>query len=140
MHVFSLLQEQEFNPIRHVEKILGKIGEGDVTVACWEPGQVSPYHCHPDATEIYFCFEGGGKMRTPERTIDVTPGAFVVHPRGELHEYENGPRRTLLFRVRYGEDMATRFFDWRDRPGWKQDQADADYFRQHPTLVTAEVA
>jgi quercetin dioxygenase-like cupin family protein len=140
MHVFSLLQEQEFNPIRHVEKILGKIGEGDVTVACWEPGQVSPYHCHPDATEIYFCFEGGGKMRTPERTIDVTRGAFVVHPRGELHEYENGPTRTLLFRVRYGEDMATRFFDWRDKPGWKQDQADADYFRQHPALVTAEVA
>jgi quercetin dioxygenase-like cupin family protein len=140
MHVFSLLQEQEFDPKKHVEKILGRIGEGDVTVACWEPGQVSPYHCHPGATEIYFCFQGGGKMRTPERTIDVTPGAFVVHPRGELHEYENGPARTLLFRVRYGEDMATRFFDWRNKPGWKQDPADADYFRLNPALVTAEVA
>jgi quercetin dioxygenase-like cupin family protein len=140
MRVFNLLQEQEFNPKKHVEKILGKIGEGDVTVACWEPGQVSPYHCHPDATEIYFCFQGGGKMRTPERTIDVTPGAFVVHPRGELHEYENGPTRTLLFRVRYGEDMGTRHFDWRNKPGWKQDPADADYFCQHPALVTAEVA
>jgi quercetin dioxygenase-like cupin family protein len=140
MRVFSLLQEQEFNPKKHVEKILGRIGEGDVTVACWEPGQVSPYHCHPQATEIYFCFEGGGRMRTPERTIDVTPGAFVVHPRGELHEYENGPARTLLFRVRYGEDTATRFFDWRNKPGWKQDPADADYFRRHPALVNAEVA
>ena len=140
MRVFSLLQEQEFDPRKHVEKILGRIGEGDVTVACWEPGQISPYHCHPEATEIYFCFQGGGKMRTPERTIDVTPGAFVVHPRGELHEYENGPTRTLLFRVRYGEDMATRFFDWRNKPGWKQAPADADYFRQHPALVTAEVA
>jgi quercetin dioxygenase-like cupin family protein len=140
MHVFSLQQEQEFDPKKHVEKILGRIGEGDVTVACWEPGQVSPYHCHPEATEIYFCFQGGGKMRTPERTIDVTPGAFVVHPRGELHEYENGPTRTLLFRVRYGEDMATRFFAWRNKPGWKQDPADADYFHRHPALVTAEVA
>jgi len=58
MHVFNLLAEQEWDPKRHVEKVLGEIGEGDVTVACWEPGQISPNHCHPEATEIYFCFQG----------------------------------------------------------------------------------
>jgi quercetin dioxygenase-like cupin family protein len=140
MLVFDLAREQEFNPAKHVEKILGRIGGGDVTVACWEPGQISPYHCHPQATEIYFCFEGGGKMRTPERTIAIVPGSFVVHPRGELHEYENGPQRTLLFRVRYGESTATRHFDWRRKPGWQQPPGDAEYFRQNPALVTAEVA
>ena len=80
MHVFDLAKEQQWNPQRHVEKILGTVGEGDVTVACWEPGQISPYHSHPHATEIYFCYSGGGKMRTPTRTIDVVPGSFVVHP------------------------------------------------------------
>ena len=45
-----------------------------------EPGQVSPYHCHPNCTEIYFCYEGGGTMRTPGETIPVVPGSFVVHP------------------------------------------------------------
>jgi Uncharacterized conserved protein, contains double-stranded beta-helix domain len=80
MHIFNLLAEQEWDPKRHVEKVLGEIGEGDVTVACWEPGQISPNHCHPDATEIYFCFQGGGKMRTPKETVDIVPGAFVVHP------------------------------------------------------------
>src|SRR5204863_1260936 len=109
MHAFSLLKEQEWNPKHHVEKVLGEVGEGDVTVACWEPGQISPNHCHPGATEIYFCFEGGGTMRTPDgTTVEITPGSFVVHPRGELHEYANGPERTLLFRVRYGEDMHSR--------------------------------
>jgi quercetin dioxygenase-like cupin family protein len=132
MHVFHLKKEQEWNPARHVEKILGKIGEGDVTVACWEPGQISPNHCHPHATEIYFCFEGGGTMRTPRDTVEVVPGAFVVHPAGELHEYVNGPSRTLLFRVRYGTDMATRHFDWRGNSQWKQSLLDAEYFRQHP--------
>ena len=132
MRVFSLTREQEWNPQRHVEKILGRIGDGDVSVACWEPGQISPYHCHPHATEIYFCFEGGGQMRTPERTIDVTPGSFVVHPPGELHEYANGPERTLLFRVRYGSDMLARHFDWRGNPDFKQKQEDAAYFQQHP--------
>jgi quercetin dioxygenase-like cupin family protein len=132
MHAFNLLEEQEWNSKRHVEKILGEIGQGDVTVACWEPGQISPNHCHPDATEIYFCFEGGGTMRTPTGTVDVVPGSFVVHPPGELHEYINGPRRTLLFRVRYGEDMASRHLEWRGNKEWKQSGQDAEYFRQHP--------
>jgi quercetin dioxygenase-like cupin family protein len=132
MQVFHLKKEQEWNPARHVEKILGKIGEGDVTVACWEPGQISPNHCHPHATEIYFCFEGGGVMHTPAQTVDVVPGAFVVHPPGELHEYVNGQSRTLLFRVRYGTDMATRHFEWRGHSQWKQSPQDAEYFQQHP--------
>jgi quercetin dioxygenase-like cupin family protein len=132
MDVFSLQVEQEFDAKKHVEKILGEIGGGDVTVACWEPGQISPYHCHPHATEIYFCYTGGGTMRTPEATVDVKPGAFVVHPPGEVHEYANGPERTLLFRVRYGSDMASRHVEWRGRPDWKQKPEDAEYYRQHP--------
>jgi quercetin dioxygenase-like cupin family protein len=132
MHVFNLLDEQEWNPKKHVEKVLGTVADGDVTVACWEPGQISPNHCHPDATEIYFCFSGGGEMRTPTQTIGVVPGAFVVHPPGELHEYRNGPARTLLFRVRYGSDMASRHFGWPSNPDWKQKPGDAEYFRQHP--------
>jgi quercetin dioxygenase-like cupin family protein len=132
MQVFDLVKEQTFDPHKHVEKILGHVGGGDVTVACWEPGQISPYHCHPHATEIYFCFSGGGTMRTPDATIAVTPGSFVVHPAGELHEYENGRERTLLFRVRYGADMLARHIDWRGKQGWKQHPDDAAYFHEHP--------
>ena len=131
MLVFSVVDGQVFNPRRHVEKILGRVADGDVTVACWEPSQISPNHCHPHATEIYFCFEGGGMMRTPDQTVAVTPGSFVVHPPGELHEYENGSQRTILFRVRYGNDMSTRFLDWRGNAEWKQTSDDAEYFRQH---------
>lgn len=132
MHVFNLTDEQEWNPRKHVEKVLGTVGEGDVTVACWEPGQTSPNHCHPDATEIYFCFSGGGQMWTPSRTVDIVPGAFVVHPPGEVHEYRNGPHRSLLFRVRYGADMSSRHVGWPSNPDWKQKPRDAEYFRQHP--------
>jgi quercetin dioxygenase-like cupin family protein len=131
MLVFSVVDEQVFNSKRHVEKLLGRVAEGDVTVACWEPSQISPNHCHPHATEIYFCFEGGGVMRTPDQTVAVTPGSFVVHPPGELHEYENGLQRTILFRVRYGNDMGTRFLDWRGNAEWKQTRDDAEYFRHH---------
>jgi quercetin dioxygenase-like cupin family protein len=130
MYVFRILDEQEFNPGRHVEKVLGRVAEGDVTIACWEPDQISPYHCHPNATEIYFCFQGGGVMRTPERTVELTPGSFGVHPPGEVHEYANGSERTLLFRVRYGNDMSARLLDWRGNPDWKPRAGDSEYFRQ----------
>jgi len=132
MHVFNLEREQAWDPKKHVEKVLGKVEDGDVTVACWEPGQISPNHCHPEATEIYFCFTGGGVMRTPTQTVDVVPGSFVVHPPGEVHEYENGRERTLLFRVRYGADMRSHFTDWRGRPGWTQSSEDQAYFEANP--------
>jgi len=99
---FNLLAQQEFDPQRHVEKILGTVGEGDVSVAWLGAGSNQPYHCHPSATEIYFCFQAGGTMKHPMRQCGGHARSFVVHPAGELHEYANGPERTLLFRVRYG--------------------------------------
>ena len=132
MHVFSLEREQEWNPKHHIEKVLGTVADGDVTVACWEPGQISPYHCHPEATEIYFCFSGGGTMRTPKETVAVAPGAFIVHPPGEVHEYENGASRTLLFRVRYGADMRAHHYAWRGNTEWRQSPEDVDYYRRNP--------
>jgi quercetin dioxygenase-like cupin family protein len=134
MYIFDIAREKEFSSAKHVEKILSEVAGGDAAVACWEPGQISPYHCHPEAAEIYFCFEGGGRMRTPERIVDVPPGSFVVHPPGELHEYENGAKRTLLFRVRYGSDMRSHHAVWRGRPDWKQRPEDAEYFRRHPAV------
>ncbi len=71
-------------------------------------------------------------MRTPEQSIAVVPGAFVVHPPGEVHEYANGPHRTLLFRVRYGSDMAARHLEWRGRAGRTQSAQDAQYYKSHP--------
>jgi len=130
MYVFDLLKEQVFRSDRHVEKILGRFEDGDVSLACWEPGQTSPYHSHPHATEIYFCFQGGGSMKTPEGTLPITPGSFVVHVPGELHEYTNGPERSLLFRVRYGKDKVARLKAWPSNPNWKPKKEDLEYFRE----------
>lgn len=132
MYTFCLQTEKRFDPKRHIENILARVGDGDVSVACWEPGQISPHHAHPLATEIYFCFAGGGKIRVPNRVVDVTPGSFVVHPAGELHEYENGPQRSLLFRVRYGQDMGWRTKEWRGNPEWSPTDVDLGYFKEYP--------
>ena len=132
MEVFDLNAEQRFDPARHVERVLGRLPGSDTSIACWEPGQISPYHCHPHAAEIYLCMSGGGTMRTLEREVAVTPGAYIVHPPGELHEYVNGPQRTVLFRVRIGEAMISHHIDNRGIEGWAQRPADAAYFADNP--------
>jgi mannose-6-phosphate isomerase-like protein (cupin superfamily) len=128
MDVLAIDDERTFDLSRHVEKVLVADALGDVSVAYWEPGQVSPYHCHPEATEIYVCLEGEGTMRTPDKTAALAPGMAVVHPPGELHEFENGPRRSVLFRVRYGPDLTGRDVAWRGQPDWRQRADDARYF------------
>jgi hypothetical protein len=68
-------------------------------------------------------------MRTPTETVEIGAGSFVVHPRGELHEWTTGPERTLLFRVRYGEEMSGRTREWPKNPDWKPRPQDIEYFR-----------
>lgn len=128
MLTYDLHKEKEFRAERHVEKVLGRIDDGDVTVACWEPWQISPNHAHPYAVEAYFCFEGGGMMHTAEASVPVLPGGLIVHPKGELHEYENGPERTLLYRVRYGGDPVSRIKEWRGNAEWEPRAEDLEYF------------
>lgn len=138
MRVHLLAVEERFDVARHVEKVLEVQGSGDVSVACWEPGQISPYHCHPRATEIYLCVAGGGTMRTPVSREVLAPGSLVLHPEGELHEYENGSQRSVLVRVRYGEDVMGRELAWRGNPDWRQLPDDARYFEQHPAAAPAD--
>jgi hypothetical protein len=40
----DLVKEQAFRSDRHVESLLGKFEEDKMTVAYWEPRQVSSYH------------------------------------------------------------------------------------------------
>ena len=134
MHVFSVTGEAEFNPKKHVEKILGTIADGDVTVACWEPGQISPNHCHPHATEIYFCFEGGGTMRTPEK-----PSRWCRAPSWCIRPAKCTNTRTAR-NARCCSACATvptwsrATSTWRGHPGWTQSAEDADYYKSNPRL------
>jgi len=132
METFSLPNEQRWDPQKHVESILGQTEGGDYSIACWEPGQISPHHSHPECTEIYLCISGKGVMSVPGRRIDIVPGALCVHPPGELHEYANGDQRTVLFRVRYGGPTTTMIREWRGNANWQSKPEDITYFSAHP--------
>jgi quercetin dioxygenase-like cupin family protein len=56
---------------------------------CYEPGQVTPFHVHPDDDEVVFCVEGRGAVTFEDRAaVPLTPGAIVNLPAGLAHGIE----------------------------------------------------
>ena len=60
MEIVDLKAAEEFSPDHHVHKSLTTTSHSDISIACWEPGQISPIHCHPGADEIYHIVQGEG--------------------------------------------------------------------------------
>ena len=57
MEKYNFDQEKEFDPIKHVEKKLGLFGEGDVSIACWEPGRLAQIIVIPKLLKYIFALK-----------------------------------------------------------------------------------
>lgn len=56
---------------------------------CYEPGQVTPLHMHPDDDEVVFCVEGRGAVTFEEmEAVPMSPGSLVSLPAGLAHRIE----------------------------------------------------
>ena len=56
---------------------------------CYEPGQFTPCHLHPDDDEVVFCVEGRGVVTFEERdAVPLTAGTIVNLPAGLAHRIE----------------------------------------------------
>jgi quercetin dioxygenase-like cupin family protein len=58
-------------------------------INCYEPGQITPLHMHPDDDEFVFCVEGRGAL-TFEAHDDVPllAGTLAILPAGLAHRIE----------------------------------------------------
>ena len=56
---------------------------------CYEPGQVTPFHVHPDDDEVVLCVEG-------RDAVPLTPGAIVNLPAGIGHGIEAAPDSRMV--------------------------------------------
>ena len=53
---------------------------------CYEPGQVTPFHVHPNDDEVIFCVEGRGAITFADRPdVPMTQGSLVSLPAGLPH-------------------------------------------------------
>src|SRR6478672_13311920 len=64
---------------------------------CYEPGQITPLHTHPDDDEVVFCVEGRGAVTFEDREpVPLTPGAIVSLPAGLAHRIEAAPDSRMV--------------------------------------------
>ena len=53
---------------------------------CYEPGQVTPFHVHPNDDEMIFCVEGRGAITFADRPdVPLEQGSIIVLPKGLPH-------------------------------------------------------
>jgi quercetin dioxygenase-like cupin family protein len=53
---------------------------------CYEPGQITPFHVHPNDDEVIFCVEGRGAITFEARDdVPMVPGSLVSLPAGLPH-------------------------------------------------------
>lgn len=56
---------------------------------CYEPGQVTPFHVHPNDDEVVFCVEGRGAITFETLApVPMAPGRLVSLPAGLPHGIE----------------------------------------------------
>ena len=72
-------------------------------INCYEPGQVTPTHVHPDDDEVILCVEGRGAVTFPDReSVPMVPGTLVNVPAGLVHGLQSAPdsRMVLVYTAR----------------------------------------
>ena len=112
MDVFDLRAQKEFAPDHHVYKFLAETPYCSISVVGWEPGQISPIHCHPEADEIYHVVQGEGVFNDGRTERRLGRGDTVIFPAGEVHQVQ-AVSRMVLYRVQAGADRRAEAF-----PAW----------------------
>jgi quercetin dioxygenase-like cupin family protein len=110
MEILDLVGTRQFSVERHMQKSLAESPRCAVSIACWEPGQVSPIHSHPGADEIYHVLVGDGVFRDGRSARRLASGGTVFFPAGEAHQVQS-LTRMVLYRLQAGADRAPAFFD-----------------------------
>lgn len=64
---------------------------------CYEPGQITPMHIHPNDDEVIFCLEGRGAITFADReNVQIVPGSLVAVPAGLLHGIAAAPDSRMV--------------------------------------------
>jgi len=76
----------EFSEERRVRKMMVQSASVVSELVCYEPGQLTKPHVHPNQDEIFFCVEGRGAITFADRDdIPIAQGSIVFVPAGVRH-------------------------------------------------------
>ena len=97
LQVVNINDVKRYSPEARVNQPL-VVSKGVVTrMNCYEPGQATPFHVHPDDDEVVLCIEGRGSVTFEGRdALPLTPGTMVNLPAGLAHGLEAAPDSRMV--------------------------------------------
>ena len=93
-----LAEAMRFSPEARTNQEIMATDTMVVRMNCYEPGQVTPMHLHPDEDEIIYVVEGAGKFIFKDADdLPFRAGDLVCLPSDQFHQIEAGPEgRTVV--------------------------------------------
>lgn len=77
---------KRYSPQARVNQLLIESNDFVTRINCYEPGQVTPFHVHPNDDEVIFCLEGRGAITFDDRDdVPIGPGSLISLPAGLPH-------------------------------------------------------
>jgi quercetin dioxygenase-like cupin family protein len=95
--VFDLHGLKAFAPDKRVRKMLFKTDQLWSEIACYEPGQSTVMHAHPQEEEAIFVLEGTANLNVDGQEVVVPAGSIVKFPNNVPHDVRNlGSERCVI--------------------------------------------
>ena len=91
----------EFSMAKRIRKKLLGSSRMVAELLCYEPGQSTPVHYHPQQDEVFYVLEGSGTISTSNdgamKTTKVEPKSLILVPAGTQHGLIAESRMVVLF-------------------------------------------
>ncbi len=75
----------EFSAAKRIRKKLLGSPKIVAELLCYEPGQSTPIHQHPQQDEIFYVLEGTGKLTLGDEETDIHPKSLILVPAQMRH-------------------------------------------------------
>ena len=103
--VIALSDAISFSSEARVNKELLTASMAEVRINCYEPGQVTPMHMHPDEEEVMIVIEGNGVVLFEEQDdLSIKQGDLVHLPSDQFHSIKaaDDSRMVLVYFMKPG--------------------------------------
>jgi quercetin dioxygenase-like cupin family protein len=99
----------EYSADRQVRKKMVQSKSVVTELVCYEPGQFTKPHVHPNQDEVFFCVEGHGAITFADREdVPIERGSVVFVPAGIRHGVATGDRSRLVLMFTKGPGLPYR--------------------------------
>lgn len=93
----NLADAAAFSAVARVNKELMATDGLVVRMNCYEPGQATPMHMHPNEDEILYVVEGAGTVGFADSDdLPVKAGDLVCLPKDQFHQIVAGPEDRMM--------------------------------------------